>query len=95
MPAYMIIQTEEILDNQMYIEYASKAKPILESYGAEYLVSSGNIKPFTDWNPKKILVIKFPDMESADKCFKSSEYQDIVHLRKGSLRSKALIVEDD
>ncbi len=45
MSVYMIIQTDEINDKQIYLEYASKAKPIIESYGGKYLASTEKIKP--------------------------------------------------
>jgi len=93
MAVYMIIQTLEINDEAMYKEYASKAKPIIESFGGRYLASSENVRPISkDWTPQKMLIIEFPSEQVYDECMNSPQYQDIIHLRKNSLKSSAVLV---
>jgi len=94
MSVFFIIQTDEITDIAMYKEYASKARPILESFGGKYLVSTDKIMPVGgDWNPLKVIIIEFPDMISFDTCFKSPEYKAIIPLRLGSVKGKSILVE--
>jgi len=94
MSVYMIIQTEKVTDPEKYQEYASKAKPILESFGGRYLVSTEKIKPLGGgWNPLKVLIIEFPNEEKFSACFNSPEYKAIVQLRLDSLVGQSILVE--
>ena len=93
MSVFMVIETLEIIDQETCIEYASKAKPIIESFGGRYLASSDKVQPLGGgWEPMKMLIIHFPDMKTLLKCFDSEEYKAIVHLRKKALRGKSVIV---
>jgi len=90
----MIIETLEITCEKTYKEYAEKAKPVLESFGAEYLAVSDNVLPISgNWEPEKILIIEFPDAETFHRCFKSEEYQQIKPLRENSVKSKVILVD--
>jgi len=94
MPVYMIIETLEVTNEQTYSEYTSKAKPIILSYGGKYLASSSKIHPVGGgWDPKRIVIIEFQDMNTFDNCFNSPEYKAITHLRESSVRGKAIVVE--
>lgn len=94
MSVYMIIQTKEITDYETYKDYVSKARPVIESFGGKYLVSTQDIKMISkNWNPLRIIIIKFPDMETLERCFASEEYNKIVHLRKNSVIGETIAVE--
>lgn len=93
MSVYMIIENIEITDKEKAQEYTSKARPILESYGAKYLASSEEIIPMGgEWEPKKMVIIEFPDMKTLRECFDSNEYKSIVHLRLNSMKGKSVAV---
>lgn len=93
MPVYMVIENIEVTDEVKAKEYVTKAKPILESYGAKYLASSDSITAFSDaWRPNRMVIIEFPDSDAVDKCFQSAEYKAIVQLRLDSMKSKAVLV---
>lgn len=94
MSVYMIIQTKEITDSEKYASYTSKARPIVESYGGKYLVSTDNIMNINwSWSPVRMVIIEFPDDTSFDKCFASDEYKKIIHLRTESVKGEAILVE--
>ena len=92
MSLFFVISTTMIVDKDKYNEYVKRAKPILESYGAEYLLQSGNIIAAKDWEAEKIVIIKFASKEKLDECFQSPEYQEIVPLREGSIESRFVMV---
>lgn len=78
----------------LYSDYIEKVKPIVESYGGEYLARSETItalSPLRD--PKRVIIIRFPSREKLDICFASDEYQRIMHERIDSVDARALIVE--
>ena len=78
----------------MYAEYVAKVKPNVELFGGEYLVRASEITPlFGDWNPDKVLVLRFKDRETFEGWYYSPEYQAIKHLREESVYSRGLLVE--
>jgi len=93
MSLYFVISTTKILDENRYNEYVKRARPILESYGGEYLLQSDNIIASKDWEAEKIVIIRFESKEKLDECFQSPEYQEIVPLREGSIESKFVMLE--
>lgn len=80
----------------LYNEYIAKVKPVVESYGGEYLVRSEKVEVFAgDWKPDRIIVIRFPDRNTLECCFGSEEYRAIASLRTESVRTQAVIIDED
>ena len=95
MAAYLVIDAETT-DPEVFAQYASAARKIVESHGGEYVLTSERITPASgDWSPKRIVVIRFKDKASLDGCFASPEYLAIAPLRFRSTRGRAVIAEDD
>jgi uncharacterized protein (DUF1330 family) len=69
-------------------------KPIVESFGGEYLVRTEVIdSPFPGDRPDRMIIIRFPNREKLDECFASEEYRRIMALRTETVRAKAFIAE--
>ncbi|HNX29682.1 MAG TPA: DUF1330 domain-containing protein [Syntrophomonadaceae bacterium] len=93
MPAYVLIEIE-IHDKSMYFQYIEKARPIVESYGGNYIIRGGKTEIlFGDWEPERIILIEFPARENIERCFHSTEYLEIKHLRENSTNTRAIILE--
>ena len=94
MSAYLIVDTK-IKDPIPYEEYKKLAKPIIESFGGEYLARGGEL--YTDqsdlWAPTRVVVIKFESMQKANTFLKREEYTPVKALRLGAATSTALLVE--
>jgi uncharacterized protein (DUF1330 family) len=83
-PVYMVIEIE-VLNEGLYSEYAERVPEVIEKYGGKYLVRGGRITSLSeDWNPERIVIIEFEDVESCRACFRSEEYREIAHLREGA-----------
>ncbi|MGN0462266.1 MAG: DUF1330 domain-containing protein [Ruminococcus sp.] len=98
MSCYFIVDTYiDTNGNQSeYEEYIELVKPIVESYGGEYLVRSNKVSALSDKrNPQRVIIIRFPSREELEKCFASAEYQEIMSKREENVDSRALIVEQD
>ena len=95
MSVFFVISTSEIVDQQQYDKYVELARPIVESYGGEYLLQSDKVIAAKDWQTKKIIIIKFDSKEQLDRCFHSAEYKEIIPLREGSIVSRFVMVESD
>ena len=77
----------------MYSDYIEKVKPIVESFGGDYLVRSEAVTSLSPQrNPCRVIVIRFPSREKLDACFASEEYQHIMHEREDNVDARALIV---
>ena len=93
MSVFLVISTSEVVDQQRYQKYVELARPIVESYGGEYLLQSDKVIAAKDWQTKKIVIIRFDSKEQLDHCFQSDEYKEIIPLREGSIISRFVMVE--
>ncbi len=70
----------------LYDEYIHDVKPIVESYGGKYLIRSENLISLScAWKPDRMILIRFPNKETLEKCFHSSEYLEISSKREQSV----------
>jgi uncharacterized protein (DUF1330 family) len=94
MPAYLIVDT--LLDNaDMYEQYKLKAKPLIEKFGGEYLARGGRmtLRETDLWSPSRLVLIRFADVETANRCLDSFDYQQILPISKKSARRTAVVLE--
>ena len=91
---YLIVDTK-IEDYSRYEEYKKLAKPIIDSFGGEYLVRGGEL--YTDqsdlWVPSRVVVIRFESMQKAKRFLTSDEYKPIKDIRIEAAQSTTLLVE--
>lgn len=79
----------------LYDAYIRQVKPLVESFGGEYLIRSEKLECQPGpWHPDRLIVIRFPDRASLDRCFHSPEYEAMKHLRIESVTAGAVIVEE-
>ncbi|NJD24799.1 MAG: DUF1330 domain-containing protein [Betaproteobacteria bacterium] len=94
MAAYLIVDT--LLDDpDAYEQYKVQARPLIEHFGGEYLARGGEItvREADLWSPSRVVLVRFPDVETAKRCLDSPEYQAILPISKRSARRTVLIVE--
>lgn len=93
---YFMVDTyiDEQKGRGQYDDYIREVKPIVESYGGEYLVRTENLCNFCgERNPQRVIVIRFDTREHLDACFSSSEYKAILSKRVNNVDSRAIIAE--
>ena len=96
MECYFIVDTyiDERKGRGLYDDYIRKVKPIIESFGGEYLVRTEKITSLhPKRNPQRVIMIRFPSRQALDACFASEAYQKIMNERMSSVDARALIVE--
>ena len=83
MPAYLIAE-HIVTDAAKFEEYRTKAAPMMAKHGGKYLTKGGRHKmpEGGHWTPQRVVIIEFPDMQSLDAWYNSSEYQPLIALRK-------------
>ena len=93
MSVYMIADIE-IKDPEAYREYQALVPATIELYGDKYLVRGGEAMVVEgDWNPNRVVVLEFPDIEAAQRWAASPEYAPVAEIRHRAADSKAIIVE--
>jgi uncharacterized protein (DUF1330 family) len=65
-----------------YDEYMPAVRPILEEYGAVFLIASNEVRVIEgDRTVKRVILLEFESPERAREFFTSKAYQDIIDLR--------------
>jgi uncharacterized protein (DUF1330 family) len=96
MPAYFIVDLD-IHDRAGFSAYVAAVGPVLERFGAKYLVAGpkGDAIEVLEgsWTPRKITLIEFATKDRALEFFRSSEFREVVGLRHNSAQTNLVLVE--
>ncbi len=94
MSAFLVVDTK-IKNQAAYEEYKQLAKPIAEKFGGVYRARGGlmDIRETELWSPSRIVIIEFPDMESARGFVDSDEYAPVKPKRTDNAECTLFIVE--
>lgn len=93
MAAYLIGEVQ-ILDPQLYQEYAKGVPATIAQYGGRYLVRGGAVDAREgDCKPQRLVVLEFPSMEQAQRWYASPEYAPLLAIRHQAAKSKILMVD--
>lgn len=75
-------------------EYAPRVKPVLEKYGAKFLVAGGNPDVREgDRTVKRVVFLEFESPRLAQEFYDSKDYQDVIAYRFDSARTHLYILE--
>ena len=91
---YMIGDVD-IKNIKEYKKYMEKVRPMIESYGGEYLIRGGEIDALETnlWEPTRMVLVKFPNKEIAMEWYNSDEYKPFKNIRLDNATSNILMVE--
>ena len=93
MSAFLIYDVE-IHDPNLYQDFMEQVKPLVETFGGKYLVRGGAHEVLEgNWEPTRIVLFEFPDMDTARKLFSSDEYAPLKQLRQSCSTGSVVIVE--
>ncbi|SDY39098.1 DUF1330 domain-containing protein [Citreimonas salinaria] len=93
MPKGYIIGHITVHDPQAYREYIERDTPLLQSYGAKFLVRGGQSETPEGETQERHVVIEFPDYETARRAYHDPEYQEIAEIRRRTATSTIILVE--
>ena len=99
MSVYMILDAElhiaEPEDATAYDRYKEAAPEFVARYGGEYLCRGGAVDvEIGDWEPKRVVMLKFPSREAYDLFMADPEYKPWKELRESLSTIKQLVVLD-
>ena len=94
MPAYILVDTK-INNPEAYEEYKALARPLVEKAGGTYLARGGASDIVEDalWSPTRLVLLEFPDMQSARAFLDSPEYGPVKALRHAHADCTTVIFE--
>ena len=94
MDAYLIVDTK-INDEEAYEEYKILAKPIVESYGGEYLARGGKTSVSENelWTPTRLVFVRFPSREAAENFLSCDEYAPVRAIRNKYAQTTMIVVD--
>jgi uncharacterized protein (DUF1330 family) len=65
MPAYVIVETD-ISDPEQYEQYKAASPGAVAAAGGRFVVRGGELAVLEgDWNPSRLVVLEFDDLEAA------------------------------
>jgi uncharacterized protein (DUF1330 family) len=92
MSVYMIAEIT-VTDPAGFEEYRDSVPATIQQYGGKYLVRGGTVAPLEgQWAPR-IVVLEFPDLETAQRWYNSPEYTAIKGGRTSASEGRMVLVE--
>jgi uncharacterized protein (DUF1330 family) len=93
MPAYVIVETD-IQDPEQYERYKAASPASVAGGGGRFVARGGELAVLEgDWQPSRIVIVEFPDLETAKRWYASDDYQEVKRLRDGAARLNMVAVE--
>lgn len=93
MPAYVIVDIT-VTDSLGYEEYKRLAPAAVALYGGKYIARGGKCETLEgDWQPQRLVILEFENMEKAKAWLNSAEYRPARALRHRYARSNMVVVE--
>lgn len=93
MPAYVVIETD-VTDPEQYERYKAASPAAVAAGGGRFVARGGDLAVLEgDWNPSRVVILEFPDLETAKRWYASEGYQEAKKLREGAANLNMVAVE--
>ena len=93
MSAY-IIANVLVTNPEQYEQYKALSALAMQAHGAEVCVRGGAVEVLEgDWQPDRVVVLKFPSMQAAKAFYDSTEYAKARDARQGAAVMRMVVVE--
>ena len=93
MPAY-VINDMDVVDPALLEEYKRMSPATVAQFGGKFLARGGPHGVLEgDWQPKRLVILEFPDRAKAEAWANSVEYAPAKQIRQRASRSNIVVVE--
>ena len=93
MPAYLIC-TVRVDDPDTYKKYTARTPDIIARHGGRFLVRGGPVETLEGEEfSERLVVVEFPDLETARAFYASPEYQDVMVFRQASSEARFILAD--
>jgi uncharacterized protein (DUF1330 family) len=89
---YWLAQVD-VGDLDGYQDYLAVNQIAFRKYGGRYVIRAGRHESVEGTCRSRLVVIEFPDYDTALACYRSPEYQHAISLRKGNAVVDIAVVE--
>ncbi len=94
MPSAYVIANVNVHDTDAYETYKQLSSIAMKAHGAEVCVRGGAVEVLEgEWQPERLVVLKFADVEHARAFHASPEYLEARKAREGIATVRMIIVE--
>jgi uncharacterized protein (DUF1330 family) len=92
-PGYAVGYLRDVAFGDDIIRYMREIDDTFKPYGGEFLVHGGDLDVHEGEWDGALVIIRFPDADSAAQWYDSADYQRILPLRLNNANSMVAIVE--
>ncbi len=93
MAAYVVARLC-VENEEAFARYREMVGPTIEAYGGRYLVRGNHFEVVEGSDrPDRIVILEFPDFESAKRWHESDQYEPVKALRESCAETQMFIVE--
>jgi len=93
MPAYVIVETN-VHDPEQYEQYKAASPGAVHAGGGRFVARGGELAVLEgDWEPSRLVILEFPDLETAREWYASEAYEAAKRLREGAASLRMVAVE--
>ena len=94
MSSAYIIANVTVTNPAQYEEYKKWSSAAMQAHGAQVCTRGGKVDVLEgDWQPDRVVVLKFPDLQAAHAFYNSSEYGKARAARQGAAIMRMVAVE--
>jgi uncharacterized protein (DUF1330 family) len=94
MPSAYIIANVSVTDPVQYEEYKKLSSEAMKIHQPEVCARGGKVEVLEgDWQPERVVVLKFPSVEAARAYNASVQYQIARKAREGAAIMRMVVVE--
>ncbi|WP_405438325.1 DUF1330 domain-containing protein [Streptomyces avidinii] len=93
MTAYAIAHIRPTTMNEDILRYIERIQPTMDPFGGRFLVHGQDVEVLEGPFPGTVVMIGFPDIESARAWYASDAYRAILPLRTDHIEGEVVLVE--
>ena len=93
MKAYWIAIYKDLKHPENIKRYAEKASPAIKKHNGNILARGGKVETIEGHPSPRTVLIEFPTMDDAIKCYNSDEYQEAMKIGNGEFNRHIQIIE--
>jgi uncharacterized protein (DUF1330 family) len=94
MPAYVIACVNDAWDQEKLVEYRERNTDAVARHGGSFVARGGRQEILEgDYEPLRVVIIQFPDLEAAKGWYDSDDYAPLRELRRSASDTDIFVVE--
>jgi len=93
MSGYAVAHIREVTRNADIVKYLEEIDATLRPFGGRFAIHGGDVEVLEGEWPGHVVLIEFPDRDSARAWYRSPTYQSILRLRTNNSQGDIVLVD--